>query len=365
MEQARHRRPEAQWRGSGGEVHEFHEVHPGEPPRHRALGLDDAQAVEMYRYMLLARLLDERMWLLNRAGKIPFVVSCQGQEAAQAGAGLALDRQHDYLLPYYRDLCLVLLWGHTPRDELLAAFAKAADPNSGGRQMPCHFSDRKLRIFSGSSPVGTQIPHAVGFALAAKMRGEASVSFVSFGEGTSNQGDFHEALNFAGVHKLPVVFFCENNKYAISVPEHKQLACANVADRAAGYGFEGVTVDGTDALAVYQVVKRAVDKARHGGGPTLVEAKVYRLVPHSSDDDDRSYRPREEVEEARRGDPLVRMRAYLTEVGLWDEAAEVDLRQRIASELDEATAFAEQAPYPPEESLYWYVYGEEETSHAG
>lgn len=327
-------------------------------PKHRQVGLTDQQVVDMYRYMLLARTVDERMWLLNRAGKIPFVISCQGQEGAQAGAGFALDPSRDYIAPYYRDLCLVLIYGHTARTELLSAFGKPEDPNSGGRQMPGHFGDRRRRIITGSSPVGTQIPHAVGAALAARMRGEDFVSYVSFGEGTSNQGDFHEAANFAGIHKLPVIFFCENNQYAISVPTQKQLGCANVADRAAGYGFEGVVVDGMDPLEVYRVMRAAVEKARSGGGPTLVEAKTYRLVPHSSDDDDRTYRSREEVEEARRGDSLVRMRSYLLAEGLLDDAAEASMKQAILDEVNEATAYAEAAPHAAPETLLQHVYAE-------
>ncbi|MCF8563656.1 thiamine pyrophosphate-dependent dehydrogenase E1 component subunit alpha [Alicyclobacillus tolerans] len=329
-------------------------------PRHQELGLTDAQVIDMYQYMVLARMVDERLWLLNRAGKIPFVISCQGQEGAQAGAGFALNRDVDYIAPYYRDLCLVLIWGHTPKTELLAAFAKAEDPNSGGRQMPGHYGDKQRRILSGSSPVGTQIPHAVGAALAAKMRGEPCVSMVSFGEGTSNQGDFHEAANFAGVHKLPVIFFCENNRYAISVPETKQLGCTNVADRAPGYGFEGVVVDGMDPFAVYEAVKRAADKARSGGGPTLVEAKAYRLVPHSSDDDDRSYRSREEVEHAKQTDSLVRMRMYVLENGLLSEQAEEELRQQAQKQVNEGTEYAQNAPYPEASTLTQYVYGEGE-----
>ncbi|OFW78224.1 MAG: 2-oxoisovalerate dehydrogenase, partial [Alicyclobacillus sp. RIFOXYA1_FULL_53_8] len=323
------------------------------------LGLSDQVVREMYRNMVLARMVDERMWLLNRAGKIPFVISCQGQEAAQAGAGYALNREIDYIAPYYRDLCLVLIYGHTAKTELLSAFAKAEDPNSGGRQMPGHFGDKSRRILTGSSPVGTQIPHAVGAALAAKMRGEDYVSLVSFGEGTSNQGDFHEAANFAGVHKLPVIFFCENNQYAISVPASKQLGCVNVADRAPGYGFEGVVVDGMDPLAVYEAVKQAADKARAGGGPTLVEAKVYRLVPHSSDDDDRTYRSREEVEEAKRGDPILRMRGYLIQEGLLSEEDDAVLRKQILDEINEATRYAENAPYADTSTLMRYVYAEE------
>lgn len=326
------------------------------PPRHAKLGFTDQAVMDMYRYMVLARTVDERMWLLNRAGKIPFVISCQGQEAAQAGAGFALNPKTDYIAPYYRDLCLTLIYGHTAKTELLSAFAKAEDPNSGGRQMPGHYGDKSRRILTGSSPVGTQIPHAVGTALAAKMRGEDYVTLVSFGEGTSNQGDFHEAANFAGVHKLPVVFFCENNQYAISVPQRKQLGCKNVADRAPGYGFEGVIVDGMDPLAVFEAVKNAVDKARSGGGPTLVEAKVYRLVPHSSDDDDRTYRSREEVEEARRGDPVLRMQRYLFDLGLLTEEEDAQLRKQIQEEVNEATRYAESAPYPDVSTLMDHVY---------
>jgi 2-oxoisovalerate dehydrogenase E1 component alpha subunit len=326
--------------------------------RHIEVGLTDEQVVEMYRSMVLARTVDERMWLLNRAGKIPFVISCQGQEGAQAGAGFALDRDKDYIAPYYRDLCLVLIYGHTAKTELLSAFAKPEDPNSGGRQMPGHFGDKARRMITGSSPVGTQIPHAVGAALASKMRGEDAVAFVSFGEGTSNQGDFHEAANFAGIHKLPVIFFCENNKYAISMPESKQLACKNVADRAVGYGFEGVVVDGMDALEVYRVMKEAIEKARKGEGPTLVEAKTYRLVPHSSDDDDRAYRSREEVEEAKRGDSIVRMKDYLLLVGLLTEDTDAELRKQAQDEVNEATAYAEKAPHADPATLHDYVYGE-------
>lgn len=327
--------------------------------KHIELGLTDEQVIEMYRYMVLARTVDERMWLLNRSGKVPFVISCQGQEGAQAGAGFALDKNRDYIAPYYRDLCLVLIYGHTAKTELLSAFGKPEDPNSGGRQMPGHFGDRARRIISGSSPVGTQIPHAVGAALAAKMRGEDYVAYVSFGEGTSNQGDFHEAANFAGIHKLPVVFFCENNQYAISVPTKKQLGCENVADRASGYGFEGVIVDGMDPLEVYGVMKQAVEKARAGGGPTLVEAKTYRLVPHSSDDDDRTYRSREEVEAARRTDSIVRMRQYLFDAGLMDEARDAALRKEILNEVNEATSYAESAPQADPATLTKHVCAEE------
>ena len=237
--------------------------------RHQALGLSDEKVLEMYETMLLARRIDERMWLLNRAGKIPFVISCQGQEAAQVGAAFALDQEKDYVLPYYRDMGVVLTFGMTPKELMLSGFAKAEDPNSGGRQMPGHFGQKRNRIVTGSSPVTTQVPHAVGVALAGKMERKDLVTFVTFGEGSSNQGDFHEGANFAGVHKLPVIFMCENNKYAISVPIEKQLACENVSDRAIGYGMPGFTVDGNDPFEVYKVVKEAADRGRRGEGPTL------------------------------------------------------------------------------------------------
>ncbi|MFC8686192.1 thiamine pyrophosphate-dependent dehydrogenase E1 component subunit alpha [Brevibacillus porteri] len=326
--------------------------------RHEQVGLTDAQVLDMYYYMLLARKIDERQWLLNRAGKVPFVISCQGQEAAQVGAAFAMEKDRDFLCPYYRDLGLVLVFGQTARDCMLSAFAKAEDPNSGGRQMPGHFGGKKYNILTGSSPVTTQVPHAVGMALAGRMKQKDFVVYASFGEGSSNQGDFHEGANFAGVHKLPVIFFCENNKYAISVPLNKQLACESVADRAIGYGFPGISVDGNDPIEVYRVMKEAVERARSGQGPTLIEAVMYRLVPHSSDDDDRVYRTREEVEEAKKKDPLIVFAAYLREIGLLDEHKEADMLARVQLEVDEATEYAENAPYPTPESTMTYVYGE-------
>src|SRR5699024_222033 len=175
--------------------------------RHSSLGLSDEDVLKMYRLMVLARKIDERTWLLNRAGKIPFVVSCQGQEAAQAGAAFAMDRTTDYLAPYYRDIGLVLGFGMTAKELMLFSFGKAEDPNSAGRQMPGHFGQRKNRIITGSSPVTTPLPHAVGFALASKLKRKPFVTLTTIGDGSTNQGDFHEGLNFAGVHKLPVITF--------------------------------------------------------------------------------------------------------------------------------------------------------------
>ncbi|WP_141431840.1 thiamine pyrophosphate-dependent dehydrogenase E1 component subunit alpha [Bacillus sp. 03113] len=329
-----------------------------EKNRHAALGISDEKALAMYEMMLLARRIDERMWLLNRAGKIPFVISCQGQEAAQIGASFALDREKDYILPYYRDLGVVLSFGMTAKDLMLSGFAKAEDPNSGGRQMPGHFGQKINRIVTGSSPVTTQVPHAVGIALGAKMEGKNIVSFVTFGEGSSNQGDFHEGINFASVHKLPVIFMCENNLYAISVPAEKQYACKNISDRAIGYGIPGITVDGNDPLEVYKAVKEAADRARRGEGPTLIETVSYRLTPHSSDDDDRSYRAREEVETAKTKDPLLTFATYLRETGLLNDEIEKEMNDQIMNTINEATDYAENAPYANPEDALKYVFEE-------
>ncbi|MYL48027.1 thiamine pyrophosphate-dependent dehydrogenase E1 component subunit alpha [Halobacillus litoralis] len=326
--------------------------------RHKALGLSDDQVLDMFRTMLLARRIDERMWLLNRAGKIPFVISCQGQEAAQVGASYALDREKDYALPYYRDMGVVLAFGMTAQDLMLSGFAKAEDPNSGGRQMPGHFGQKKNRIVTGSSPVTTQVPHAVGIALAGKMEKKDFVSLVTFGEGSSNQGDFHEGANFAGVHKLPVIFMVENNKYAISVPVSKQLACEKVSDRAIGYGMPGFTVDGNDPLAVYEAVKAAADRGRNGEGPTLIETVSYRLTPHSSDDDDRTYREREEVDEAKKKDSIVTFAQYLRDTGVLTDEKEKEMNDEISEIVNEATDYAENAAYAEAESAMKYVYEE-------
>ncbi|WP_100402389.1 thiamine pyrophosphate-dependent dehydrogenase E1 component subunit alpha [Bacillus sp. FJAT-42315] len=327
--------------------------------RHAALGLSDEKVLEMYEMMLLARRLDERMWLLNRSGKIPFVISCQGQEAAQVGAAFALEQEKDYVLPYYRDLGVVLTFGMTAKEIMLSGFAKAEDPNSGGRQMPGHFGQKKNHIVTGSSPVTTQVPHAVGIALAGKMEKKDLVTFVTFGEGSSNQGDFHEGANFAGVHKLPVIFMCENNKYAISVPVEKQLACENVSDRAIGYGMPGFTIDGNDPIEVYKYVKEAAERGRRGEGPTLIETISYRLTPHSSDDDDRSYRSPDEVQKAKTNDPIITFGAYLKETGVMTDALEKDINDRIMIQVNEATDYAENAPYPNPEDALTFVYAQQ------
>ncbi len=327
--------------------------------RHEELGLTDEDVLEIYETMVRARRVDERMWLLNRAGKIPFVISCQGQEAAQVGAAYALDNQKDWIAPYYRDLGVVLHFGMTIKELMLSAFAKAEDPNSGGRQMPGHFGQRKNRIITGSSPVTTQVPHAVGVALAAKMRNEDFITFSTLGEGSSNQGDFHEGINFASVHKLPTIIMVENNKYAISVPYDKQIAAENVSDRAVGYGMPGFTVDGTDPLEVYKVMKEAANRARSGEGPTLVETVCYRLTSHSSDDDHRQYRSEEELEKEKGKDPIITFSAYLKEVNVLTDELVKEIDEKIMKEVNEATDYAENAPYAEPESALLHVYADE------
>jgi 2-oxoisovalerate dehydrogenase E1 component alpha subunit len=325
--------------------------------QHAELDLSEDDLIEMYRTMVLSRRLDERMWVLQRQGKVAFHISCQGHEATQVGAVWALDPRRDILHPYYRDIGMVLHFGMTPRELMLGLFAKHEDVSSGGRQMTAHFSKKSARIVSGSSPVATQIPQAAGLALASKIRGEDAVTLTSFGEGGSNKGDFHEGLNFAGIWKLPVIFLCQNNQYAISVHQSKQMAIQNVADRAVGYGFPGVVVDGNDVLAVYAVTKEAVERARAGEGPTLIEAKTYRIVPHSSDDDDRLYRSRAEVEPWKEEkDPLNRFRAYLLRHDLIIDEDINAIESEVTAQVNDATEYADTAPFAPPEYALEHVY---------
>src|SRR6188768_4300828 len=276
-----------------------------------SLGLSNADLVEMYRLVALARAVDERMWVLNRAGRIPFVISGQGHEGAQVGIAWAFQRVHDWIAPFYRSIATCLTFGMEPRDILTAQYATANDPSSGGRQMPGHYGSHEHNLVSVSSPVATQLLHAVGIALAAKVRKTGQVAMTSMGEGSSNQGDVHEGLNFAAIHKLPFVFVVENNGYAISVPAAMQVSVADVADRASGYGIPGVVVDGSDVLACYAAARDAVARARAGDGPSLIEAKVTRLTAHSSDDQQTKYRSAEDLESGKGHDALPRFRSEL------------------------------------------------------
>ncbi|HEX2273308.1 MAG TPA: dehydrogenase E1 component subunit alpha/beta [Acidimicrobiales bacterium] len=324
--------------------------------RHSRLGLAADDLRRMYRTTLLARVLDQKLWNLARAGTVPFMIPGQGQEAAQVGSAWALRPGHDAVLPYYRDVGVVLTLGMTPYEVLLNVFARPEDPNSGGRQMPYHWGCRRLNIITGSSPIGTQLPHASGLATASQIRGDDRVTVCYFGEATTSKGDFHEALNFAGIHDLPVVFVCENNLYAISVPMGLQTAAGDVAEYAGSYGFPGVVVDGNDALDVYAATQAAVRRAREGGGPSFVECKTYRLLPHTSDDNDRAYRSAEEVEAWRSKDPLPRMREYVLAQGVLTEVEEDRLQDEVRAEVEEAADRAAATAEARPEMAFAHVY---------
>ncbi len=322
-------------------------------------GLTEMQLIEIYQKMLLARTLSVRQRVLSRMGKGAITYSGEGHEAAQVGTAYALRPGHDWLYTYYRDVGVAITVGMTARDVLMGFFARRDDVSSGGRNMPSHFSSRELRIVSQGAPVCTQAPQAAGTALASKLRGLDEVTAVYFGDGATSTGDCHEAMNFAGIHKLPVVFVCEHNGYAISVPWRLQAAIENVAIRAQGYGFPGVTIDGNDVIAVYAAMKEAVERARNGGGPTFIEAKTYRIVPHSGDDDDRRYRSREEVDKWEKKGPLMRYSAWLLDNGVAGQRKLDEIEQAVTAEVDEATEYAENAPDPEAESALRRVLVEE------
>lgn len=326
---------------------------------HAHLGLGDEQVLEMFRTMLLARRLDERQWILNRQGTQKFVISCQGHEGAGVGSASALQPGLDVMLPYYRSLPAVLVFGTSARDVLLESLAKAEGPWTGGRQMPSHYGDARYKIFTSGSCVATQIAHATGAALASKIRGDGAVAIAYFGDGATSKGDFHESLNFAAIHRLPAIFVCENNSYAISTPRRMQMPVQSVADRAAAHGMPGVTVDGNDTLAVYRATREAAERARQGKGPTLIDARVSRLTPHSSDDDDKRYRRMEEVEAARQVEPLVRMRRYLEEQALLDERSLAEMERSVSQEIEQALEYALNAPLPEGQTAFRHVFAED------
>lgn len=321
--------------------------------------LSSDQKLDMFWTMLLARRVDERAWVLHRQGKIAFHISGIGQEAAQVGAAFALRRGYDWIAPYYRDLALMLALGYTARDFMLSAMGKKDEPNSGGRQMPSHWGFKKANVISHSAPVATQCVHAAGVGLAIKMKQEDKVVFTTLGEGSTSQGEWYEAVNWAAVHQLPVIFMVENNMYAISEGVEKQMAVPSAADKACGLGLPGVQVDGTDMLAVYKVMHEAVENARKGKGPKLVEARMYRITPHSSDDDDRSYRSRDEVEENKLRDPILVNSRHLMEEKILTEEKLKEMETRAKEIVDEAVEYAANAEYPePADGLY-PVYAEE------
>jgi 2-oxoisovalerate dehydrogenase E1 component alpha subunit len=327
-------------------------------PRHAELGLNEDEVLGMYRAMLLARAVDERMWLMQRAGKIAFIISGQGHEGAQVATAWPMRPGQDWMAPFYRSIASAMTFGMSAEDIVTAHLAKGDDVSSGGRQMPGHYGGAPYNIVSLSSPVGTQVLHAVGIAMAAWVRGDDVVAMTQFGEGTSNQGEVHEAMNFAGVHKLPVIFVCENNGYAISVPLERQVAGGSVATRAAGYGMPGVVVDGGDVLACYAAAKEAHERARRGEGPTLIEARVVRLTSHSSDDDQRRYRDPAEVEALKERDPIPMFANELRSMGVLTDERDDQLRAEVKAEVNDASRRAEARPDPTADDAHERVYAE-------
>ncbi len=319
-------------------------------------GLSDGDLLAVHGKMTLLRALDEKGIALQRSGRIGFYVPSTGQEACAVGAGFRL-REGDWLFPSYRDHGLALTRGY-PLSTLVAQLFGNRSDATRGRQMPNHWCDRNIHLVSVSSPVATQLPHAVGTAYASKLRGEPVAAITTFGDGGTSTGDFHAAMNFAGVFRTPTVFLCENNQYAISVHVTRQTASKSLAVKAQAYGIPGIRVDGNDVLAVCKVVGDALALARSGGGPTLIEAVTYRMGPHSTSDDPTVYRSEEEVEQWRKGDPIRRYAAFLKKRGLLDDEAEDTAQAEAKEAVRQAVSDAEISPPVPVESLFEDVYEE-------
>ena len=319
-------------------------------------GLSNEQLKAIFRNMLLQRQLDNRGFQLNRQGKVPFALGSEGHEALQAGAAMAFERGKDVLAPYYRDLGLAIGIGLSPYEIMLSIFARAEDHN-GGRQFPNHYSSKKAGLMSFSSILAAHIPHAVGAAYAMKYRKEAGRAvLVTCGDGTTSEGEWHESMNFAAIHKLPLVMLVENNQWAISTPLDQQMAQPNIYKRAEGYGMPGEQFDGFDPIKTYDVVKRAMDRARSGGGPSLVEGVCYRFLAHSTDDNDMTYRSKDEVTENRKHDPVPRFERVLIDAGVVTAAEVEAMRKDVLRETNEATDKAEAMPYPAASDLYEHLY---------
>ena len=319
-------------------------------------GLTDEQLRAIFRNMLLQRQLDNRGFQLNRQGKVPFALGSEGHEALQAGAAMAFERGKDILAPYYRDLGLALGIGLTSYEIMLSIFARAADHN-GGRQFPNHYSSKHAGLMSFSSILAAHIPHAVGAAYAIKYRGETGRAvLVTCGDGTTSEGEWHESMNFAAIHKLPLVMLVENNEWAISTPLDKQMGQPEIWKRAAGYGMPGKRFNGYDPVETYAAVKEALDRARSGGGPSLIEGTCYRFLAHSTDDNDMTYRTKELVAEARKNDPVPAFEHRLIEAGVMTAADVEALRKDVLRETNDATDKAEAMPYPQASDLYTHLY---------
>jgi pyruvate dehydrogenase E1 component alpha subunit len=309
------------------------------------LGLPDAELLRLYEWMVRVRVLDARMLLLHRQGKVAFYVPSLGEEAAQIGTASALLPQ-DWVFPAYREQG-VLLYRGLPLRTLVAQCLGTAGDLLKGRQMPNHFGSAAHRFAVASSPVGTQLPHAVGAAWACRLRGEDAVAVTYFGDGATSTGDFHAALNLAAVQRLPVVFCCKNNGWAISHRVSEQTRGLPLARKADAYGMPGFRVDGNDLPATRAAMEHALAHARSGHGPVLLELLTQRLGPHSTADDPARYRTAEELAVWEARDPLLRCRRYLAARGLLEESGEQQLWRTMEAELARALLDAE-AEGPPE-----------------
>ena len=320
--------------------------------------LDRDRGLTLLRSMLLQRAVDTRGFQLNRQGKIAIAMGSEGHEAVQAGTGLAFERGRDILYPYYRNTGIILACGFPLIDLFRSQFARVTD-RTKGRQIINHITGKEFGIASISSIIAAHCTHAVGAAYALERRGERGRAvFCQFGEGATSEGEWHEAINFAAIHKLPVVFICENNRWAISTPQDKQMANPDVAARASGYGLASAIVDGFDPIAVYETVRAARDRAADGGGPTLIEAKCYRFLSHTTDDDDRTYRTREEVDAQRALDPVPRFEQRLVDAAILSTASLEALRREITELVNATTDAVELEAVPDASDLYGNVYAD-------
>ena len=313
--------------------------------------------VKLLEAMLFQRALDQRMLNLQRQGRIGFYGTAKGQEGAVLGSGSAFESQ-DWLFPALREGAAALWRGMPLTSYIAQCFGNAADPTQG-RQMPCHYSDRNTQYVSLSSPIGTQITHAVGAARAIQVRGvQDQVVGGYMGDGATSSNDFHAGLNFAGVWKAPIVYICQNNQWAISVPAEKQTASETFAIKADAYGMPGLRVDGNDVLACYVATKMAADRARRGEGPTFIECLTFRLGGHSSSDDPTKYRDESIAKEWEKRDPLLRHRIWLVDRGEWSDEQQEDFLADAGKTITEAIAEVEAAPMPDTETLFTDVWAE-------
>lgn len=301
--------------------------------------------VDLYRWLAMGRAFEQRAMLLQRQGRLGVFGPIEGQEAAYVGSAAALQR-HDWICPTYRDFLPCVMHG-LPLETAWLYYRG----DLRGQWPP-----QDVRVLPFQTVLATQIPHAVGLAMAARHRGEDAVAMAYFGDGASSEGDFHEGLNMAGIYRAPVVFFCINNHWAISVPRHRQSAAETLAERAAGYGFPGVRVDGMDVLAVYQATRAAVQRARAGEGPTLIEAVAYRVGAHSTVDDPSRYRSAEEVAPWRERDALQRYRTFLTSRGLWSDAQDTALFAELGEQILAAFEATFQLPPPDPRWMFDNLY---------